>query len=201
MWVQLLFWFAAGRKLSFPFLFFCVCATLSPSEIQLLEFVNPTSEKMTRREKQSCLPISELGKHLHFSDSDNKSNKERNPLMNSSVASLHPAHLMLKWNTFLQAQSSHKLNNEYLVQQSSYPSWGFQQLEQHFWGEDLYERRLRSARVQQALLFSQMTGGVMALCRILAALLHAEKKRQADSMLFMLRTFWERVGLCFYLPL
>lgn len=33
--------------------------------------------------KQRCLPFSELDKHLHFSDSHNKSNKERNPLMSS----------------------------------------------------------------------------------------------------------------------
>lgn len=121
------------RKPSSLFLLFaCVCVSLS--EMQLLEFVNPTGEKMTYREKQRCLPISELDKHLHFSDSYNKSNKERNPLMSSSIASLYPAHLMLKWNTFLQVQSSHELNNEYLAQQSSYPSWGFQLLVQHFWG-------------------------------------------------------------------
>lgn len=58
-------------------------------------------------------------------------------------------------------------------------------------------RRLRSARVQQALLFSHMTGGVMTVCEILAALLHAEKKRQSDSMLFMLRTFRSELGCTF----
>lgn len=91
------FWLLAGRKPSCLFLVSAsVRASVSPSEMQLLEFVNPTSEKMACREKQRCLPITELDKHLHFSDSENKSNKERNPLMNSSLASLHPAHLMLK---------------------------------------------------------------------------------------------------------
>lgn len=90
-------WLLAGRKLSSLFLVSAsVCASLSLSERQLLEFVNPTSEKMACREKQRCLPVAELDKHLYFSDSKNKSNKERNPLMNSSLASLHPAHLMLK---------------------------------------------------------------------------------------------------------
>lgn len=89
------FWLLEGRKLSSLFLV-SVCASVCPSEMQLLEFVNPTSEKMICREKQRCLPITELDKHLHCSDSENKSNKERNPLMNSSLASLHPAHLMLK---------------------------------------------------------------------------------------------------------
>lgn len=42
-------------------------------------------------------------------------------------------------------------------------------------------RRLRSARVQQALLFSHLTEGVMAGHEILAALLHAEEKVPADS--------------------
>lgn len=91
------FWLLAGRKLSSLFLVSAsVCASVYPSEMQSLEFVNPTSEKTTCREKQRCLHITELDKHLHFSDSENKSNKERNPLMNSSLASLHPAHLMLK---------------------------------------------------------------------------------------------------------
>lgn len=87
----------AGRKLS-PHLLISesVCAFVSLSQTQLLESVNSTSEKVACREKQACLPITVLDKHLHFSDSENKSNKERNPLMNSSLASLHPAHLMLK---------------------------------------------------------------------------------------------------------
>lgn len=87
----------AGRKISSLLLVSeSLCAFVSLSETQLLESVNPTSEKVACGEKQACLPIAVLGKHLHFSDSENKSNKGRNPLMNSSLASLHPARLMLK---------------------------------------------------------------------------------------------------------
>ena len=61
------FWPLADGKLSSLFLVSAsVCAFVSPSETQLLEFVNPASEKMTYREKQRCLPIAELDKHLHF---------------------------------------------------------------------------------------------------------------------------------------
>lgn len=131
------------------------------------------------REKQRCLPTAELDKHLHFSDSENKSNKkapdELPPLLrfiqliwSCSEIHFYKYSQAINWTMNILSSKAH-----IPAAVSAAASATFLR------GRPLW-RRLRSARVRQALLFSHMTGGVMAVCKILAALLRAEKKGRSD---------------------